>query len=346
VIRIGLDERPEEHVAITASPLLECALSLHVLLGPKHHALHHDWVRRMRSELDPAIRQELEPFAFVFRTHLADVFLPLADDELEPFEVEVERLRLMPAELLLPAFARPIYDHGGTRVLDKMVVAKRGGNALLADPAAFAEGLVRFLKAYWHAVFVAEWERIEPLLAQSIVQAGRQLAATGIWPVLGRLPPHCRIVPDQQELLIDLPHDHSVHVDAGNPLVLVPSAFVWPHLRVNCDPPWPTAIVYSAPAVAQGAEPRIPPTELLELLRALGDDTRLRVLKLVAERPRTTQELAPLVGLSNAGLSKCLRRLADTGLLTTRREGYYVVYALAPARLEALPAAVARFLNE
>jgi DNA-binding transcriptional ArsR family regulator len=143
-----------------------------------------------------------------------------------------------------------------------------------------------------------------------------------------------------------LPHEHAVRIDAENPLVLVPSAFVWPHLRVNCDPPWPTAIVYTAPAVAHGAEPQIPPAELLELLRAVGDDTRLRVLKLVAERPRTTQELGPLVGLSNAGLSKCLRRLANTGLLTTRREGYYVVYTLAPARLEALAAAVMRFLGD
>ena len=346
MIRIGLDDHPEEHVAIVASPLLECALSLHVLLGPKHHSLHHDWVRRMRTELDPAIRRELEPFAFVFSGHLPDLFLPSAGDEPEPFEAEVERLLAMPTELLVPALARPLYDHGGTGLLDEAVVAERGGAALLADPAAFAGRLAHFLQGYWDAVFAAEWERLEPLLAQSIVQAGRQLAAAGIWAVLGRLPAHCRVDSARRELLIDLPHDHAVHIHSGNPLVLVPSAFVWPHLLVNCDLPWPTAIVYTAPAVAHGAEPRIPPAELLEVLRALGDDTRLRVLKLVAERPRTTQELAPLVGLSNAGLSKCLRRLASSGLLTTRREGYYVVYALAPGRLEAVAVAVGRFLDE
>jgi DNA-binding transcriptional ArsR family regulator len=82
------------------------------------------------------------------------------------------------------------------------------------------------------------------------------------------------------------------------------------------------------------------------VLHALGDDTRLRVLKLVAQRPRTTQELASLVGLSNAGLSKSLRRLAEAGLVTTRREGYYVVCTLASGRLEALSAAIDRFLEE
>jgi DNA-binding transcriptional ArsR family regulator len=128
--------------------------------------------------------------------------------------------------------------------------------------------------------------------------------------------------------------------------VLSPSVFVWPHLRVNCDPSWPLALVYAAPALVREAEPRIPPAELLRILRALADDTRLRVLKLIAERPRTTQELEPLVGLSRAGLSKSLQRLAEAGLIVRRRDGYYVVYALAPGRLDALAAALGRFLEQ
>src|SRR6185437_3429030 len=87
----------------------------------------------------------------------------------------------------------------------------------------------------------------EPLLARSIVESGRVLAAAGIWPVLGRLPARCRADPDRRELLVDVPHEHIVEVGAENPLVLSPSVFVWPHLLVNCDPPWPLAVVYAAP---------------------------------------------------------------------------------------------------
>jgi DNA-binding transcriptional ArsR family regulator len=90
----------------------------------------------------------------------------------------------------------------------------------------------------------------------------------------------------------------------------------------------------------------VPPAELLRILRALGDDTRLRILKLIAERPRTTQELGPLVGLSTAGLSKSLRRLAEAGLVVPRREGYYVVYSLDPVRIAALSPAITGFLED
>ncbi|HVR14283.1 MAG TPA: hypothetical protein VMS41_10905, partial [Gaiellaceae bacterium] len=53
-------------------------------------------------------------------------------------------------------------------------------------------------------------------------------------------------------------------------------------------------------------------------------------------QPRSTQELAPLVGLTEAGASKQLRLLATAGLLTTKREGYYVVYSLQAEKLATL----------
>jgi hypothetical protein len=38
----------------------------------------------------------------------------------------------------------------------------------------------------------------------------------------------------------------------------------------------------------RAAQPEPPPDELLRLLMAVGDRTRLRALQLVAEQPRTT----------------------------------------------------------
>ncbi len=81
----------------------------------------------------------------------------------------------------------------------------------------------------------------------------------------------------------------------------------------------------------------MPPDELVRLLRALGDGTRLRTLQLIGERPRSTQELAPLLGISEATLSRHLRVLTDAGMLARSREGRFVLYRLeakALARLE------------
>jgi DNA-binding transcriptional ArsR family regulator len=353
LIRIRFSPHPAEHVAFAYSPLLECVLSLHVLVGPKHHALQHGWVRQMRA-LDPALRRRIDDFSFLYRWTLPSFLLPDPGGDAESFESELERILGLSAELQLEALGRPLYDHGGAgpAVFDEPEVREtmlaRGGELgklLLDDPPALALLLCELLSDYWDAAFAAEWSRIEPKLADAVVESGRALASAGIWAVLGRLPPRCRPDPERNELVVDLPHDHELEISEANPLVLSPSVFAWPHLRLNCDPPWPTAIVYAAPFVAREAAPRIPPDELLRVLRALGDDTRLRILKLVAERPRTTQELGPLVGLSAAGLSKSLRRLADAGLVTSHREGYYIVYTLEPTRLADLSTTVGRFLE-
>jgi DNA-binding transcriptional ArsR family regulator len=360
VIRILFPEHPVEHLAFSTSPALEAVLSLHVLVGPKHHALQHAWVRQMRS-LDPALKRRIEAFAFLYRWHVPDVLLPSPLGPLDAFEDELARIARLEPELLLAAFGRPLYDHGGQGAAAFLDCAARDvaleraagygtesvslARGLFDDPAAFAERFCAFLADYWTATFATEWRRLEEVLADAVGEAGLLLAARGIWPVLGRLPPHCRVDPDRGRLVIDVPHHHDVAISAENPLLLVPSVFVWPHLRINCDPPWPTALVYSAPSLAREAEPRIPPAELLRILRAVADDTRLRVLKLIAERPRTTQELAPLVGLSNAGLSKSLRRLAEAGLITPRRQGYYVVYSLERGSVRAASAGLGDFLE-
>jgi DNA-binding transcriptional ArsR family regulator len=354
VIRISLPEHPAEHVAFAYSPLLECVLSLHVLVGPKHHALQHEWVRRMRS-LDPELRREIDSFAFLYRWHLPDFLAPSPTGPAVTFEEELAGIPRLRAELLLEELGRPLYDHGGRHgeavyddpaVREAMLAADPLAELLLDDPVELARRWTAMLAAYWEAAFAAEWERVEPLLADAVAEAGRTLASAGIWAVLGRLPARCRVDAQRRQLVVDLPHDHDIEISEANPLVLSPSVFVWPHLRVNCDPPWPTALVYAAPSLARDAAPRVPPAELLRILRALGDDTRLRILKLIAERPRTTQELGPLVGLSTAGLSKSLRRLAEAGLVVPRREGYYVVYSLDPERVAALAPALTAFLEE
>ena len=99
-------------------------------------------------------------------------------------------------------FGRPLHDHGGAGAgaFDAPASGRRCSPAAAPRPSscskslhAFADRLAAMLERYWHEAFAAEWARVEPLLARSILEAGRLLAGAGIWPVLGRLPAHCRV---------------------------------------------------------------------------------------------------------------------------------------------------------
>jgi ArsR family transcriptional regulator len=66
-----------------------------------------------------------------------------------------------------------------------------------------------------------------------------------------------------------------------------------------------------------------------ELFKALAHPARIRALELLVDGERTVSEMQPLVGIESSHLSQQLAVLRRAGVVTTRREGTSVVYAIA-----------------
>lgn len=65
------------------------------------------------------------------------------------------------------------------------------------------------------------------------------------------------------------------------------------------------------------------------LMKALGNESRLMILCLLAEGERAVGDLNELVPLSQSALSQQLARLRAQGLVETRRESQSIYYSLA-----------------
>jgi DNA-binding transcriptional ArsR family regulator len=82
------------------------------------------------------------------------------------------------------------------------------------------------------------------------------------------------------------------------------------------------------------------------LYRALGDETRLRIIGLLAEiGPMPVRELSSRVGLSQPLISWHLRILRLAGVIDTRRQGREVICRLRTAAFEELHDAEARLIG-
>ena len=81
-----------------------------------------------------------------------------------------------------------------------------------------------------------------------------------------------------------------------------------------------------------------------ELFRALAHPVRIRVLELLADGERSVGEMAPLVGAELSHLSQQLGVLRRSGLVTTRKEGSSVFYAVRDPALSEVMAAAKRVL--
>lgn len=81
-----------------------------------------------------------------------------------------------------------------------------------------------------------------------------------------------------------------------------------------------------------------------ELFRSLGHPARVRVLELLAEGERSVGDLAAEVGVEPSHLSQQLAVLRRAALVTTRRQGSTVFYALRDPQVAELLAVAKRLL--
>jgi len=70
--------------------------------------------------------------------------------------------------------------------------------------------------------------------------------------------------------------------------------------------------------------------DLANALKLLGDDTRLRILRLVAREPLNVSEVTSILGLAQSGISRHLSLLKQAGLVEERREGVWSYYQITP----------------
>ena len=68
--------------------------------------------------------------------------------------------------------------------------------------------------------------------------------------------------------------------------------------------------------------------ELANALKLLGDDTRLRILRLLAREPLNVSEVTSILGLAQSGISRHLSLLRKAGLVEEQREGVWTYYRI------------------
>ena len=68
--------------------------------------------------------------------------------------------------------------------------------------------------------------------------------------------------------------------------------------------------------------------KLLEFFKALADQSRLKIVGLLAQQPRSVDELAAMLELSGPTISHHLQYLQHAGVVEARAQQYYSVYSL------------------
>lgn len=210
---------------------------------------------------------------------------------------------------------------------------QRTVHSLLNDPAALHRTLIEHLTLLWTTALSKNWQRNSNYLERMVETLQRRkwpddTAATAIAAFLNR----------------DVPPAIAGQLDGVREVIFVLSPHVGP-LASRFDSA--TTIWVFVRGRIEDLPIRTVPIKRVEVLRplsALADDTRLRILELLAQQDGLrSQEIIERVALSQSNTSRHLKQLVAAGLVIEQKdEGANKSYLLNPARV----AWLGRALNE
>ncbi|MEJ9160610.1 DUF5937 family protein [Paenibacillus graminis] len=319
----------QRNVKTVVSPFHELLCSLHVLYQPEHHPNRLQWARDIKRKMPPALLEGIYTLGRLSDQWMA---LMLPGRSGAPLQATdgINLLKDLPdaefIHLLLnnkvtlgtilewqrgSGRANPIGDDG----------PDEAGKYLLQHTASIRNQLIKTLETYEQNYFCKEWDYVMPWINTAAAQFQESFSRSAE-KALNTLHPRLHAAEGKITAQKAVTY-YFAYEDLQNVYVL-PSTFIFPHLLID----WTADSLVLPLAVDIPGLPcsEAPPEDLLRQFKALGDATRLRILKLLWQGPHCTKQLAPILGISEAAVSKQLKLLSEAGLAGAERKGNYLFY--------------------
>jgi DNA-binding transcriptional ArsR family regulator len=198
---------------------------------------------------------------------------------------------------------------------------------MLRDPEATANDVVTALRA-WAERFRAVEERVGAMLIRDHDARAADRATLAGPDLIERTTGGVRWLPEP----------------GVKRVILAPSYFSRPYNFLLAGEGWRLFGYPIADDALDAVDPLAPPQSSVRLHRALGDDTRLRILKLLAGRDLYLTEIAQLLELSKPTIKHHLALLRAAGLVTVTESGTVMYYSLRKQRLDDAASEIKAFL--
>jgi DNA-binding transcriptional ArsR family regulator len=206
---------------------------------------------------------------------------------------------------------------------------KKGRFELLRDPDLAKQRILQVLQA-WQLKFAEIEPRVSAILERDYDSRAADRTRLGPAELIETTTGGIRYLPE-----------------AGiSRVILGPSYFSRPYNFLMASHDWRFfGYPVSDEALDQG-DALTPPLSVVRLHRALGDETRLRILKLLASRDLYLTEIAQELDLSKPTIKHHLSQLRAAGLVTITESGTVMYYSLRRNRLDDASTEIKQFLVE
>lgn len=306
---LNIYEEEGINIFFSYSPGWELFFSMHVLSNPEHHGSRRKWCIEKGRQI-PLIVDDIKKLK-----EITDSWLFLIDS---PFWREFRQMEV--AEMLAVLRKKNIYQWND-------MLAYSGKHMSIQE----RDNVLGAIEAYYSQGYKNEEQILRYYLKKAVTEEQGRLSSMGLWQWCKNV--HPRLLVEKEALIYRKNHEFRILKKDIRKIFLSVSTFVDPHLWLyfhECE-----LEVVKGVEVEQ-KEMRIPEDTLL-LLKALGDSTRLQLIRLLIHGIHTTKELSNKLGVSEACVSKHLKILYTAGFVDKLRNGTYMEYSFKLEKLDFIP---------
>jgi DNA-binding transcriptional ArsR family regulator len=338
-----LEERLESgfNIKFVYSPFFEMLCSLHVLTRPDHHLGRLNWANNLREQMEEEFYKEILFFGSNFFEWLGPMGFCELSNRVNDFNI-IDAIEFI-SEISIEEYVYVMLNESVGKEEITYCINHKGKaskftdlNAVQLDifenPEAFRRRFLACLKKYYYLFFEKELRFIEPLLIRIMKRQIELSKKIGILDYIKTIHPRIKLEDEEIKLIkytvFSFPYAKLERIDFRI------SSFVAPHLLVDIQGKHLLKFTISA-----NLEERLEqvPVDLSKIMKALGDETRLKILRCLYNKRNSTQEVAQELGISEAAVSKHLKLMLDSGMLHKERSGNYIHYILNKITLDSIP---------
>jgi DNA-binding transcriptional ArsR family regulator len=199
---------------------------------------------------------------------------------------------------------------------------------ILRDPLGIAARLVGVLDA-WQAPYAQIEPRVRAMLERDVQAREDDARTLAPGDLIEKTTGGLRFIPEP----------------GIKRVVLAPSYFARPYNFLFSRDDWRLYGYPIADSALDSGDPLEPPPAVVRLHRALGDPSRLRILRLLADGDRYLTEIAQALELSKPTVKHHMAQLRAAGLVTLTEEGSLTYYSLRRDRLNEVGVDLRHFIT-
>ena len=348
-----------QKIKFMCNPAVEMVACFHAMTEPHHHDNYMRWIKEMDTEIEQNFIDEVRGFGNKYNQWLfvLDIFEVLSNSDdmmfIDAYEI-LERFKEMETREFVYMFlgAKLLYkdeyvdqwiedpdsiDESKTVVLSQYI-SDDDIKCFVSDVNAVKDKILNMLETFWEKWYKEEWERMRIFYSTRIKEEEENLLFMD--PIDYMISIHDDLDVNKGDIIMKKKTLYIANMNGIQEICVIPSLFSAPHLMMNIQGER-LAIYLNLNLPIKEEVSR----ELVSAIRALSDETRLKIMKSLMKEVKTTKTLSEGFNLAPSTVSQHLKILKEANLVDTMKVKKFVYYSVIQETIDDILYEMKSFFN-